>query len=94
MFTELTDKLIAAQAFVFFLAGFETSSTTLSFCMHELALNKSIQNEVYSEINDVIKKYGQPLCYESLKYLDLLERCLLGIDRFLIFCCFFFLNNS
>lgn len=77
---ELTDNLIAAQAFVFFLAGFETSSTTLSFCLHELALNKAIQDDVYSEISAVVKKYGEPLGYDSLKDLVLLEQCLLGKD--------------
>lgn len=78
IFQELTDKVIAAQAFVFFLAGFETSSTTLSFCLHEMAVNKDIQEDVFREIRRAVKKYGQPLNYESLRDLVLLEQCLLG----------------
>uniref|UniRef100_A0AAT9UTS1 Cytochrome P450 6DD3 n=1 Tax=Maconellicoccus hirsutus TaxID=177089 RepID=A0AAT9UTS1_MACHI len=78
---EFTDNLIAAQAFVFFLAGFETSSTTLSFCLHELAINKEIQNDVFEEIKRTVEKYGPTLSYESLKDLILLEQCLLETMR-------------
>lgn len=70
--------MIAAQAFVFFLAGFETSSTTLSFCLHELAVNMEIQKDLRREVEGVAQKYGLPLTYDGLKDLVLLEQCLLG----------------
>lgn len=70
--------MIAAQAFVFFLAGFETSSTTLSFCLHELAVNMDVQKDLRREVEGVAQKYGLPLTYDGLKDLVLLEQCLLG----------------
>lgn len=35
---ELTDNILAAQAFILFAAGFETSSSTIGFICRELAL--------------------------------------------------------
>lgn len=82
LFSEFTDNLIAAQAFAFFIAGFETSSTTMSFCLYELALNQEVQEQVFNEIHKIAKKYNNLLSYDSLKDLVLLEQCLLGEDIF------------
>ena len=43
IFTELTDTLLTAQAVVFFIAGFETSSSTIAFGLYELAQNQEIK---------------------------------------------------
>ncbi|KAL5235630.1 hypothetical protein ACI65C_003040, partial [Semiaphis heraclei] len=73
---ELTEELIAAQVFVFFLAGFETSSTTLSFCLHEMAVNQDIQKRVYDEINETANRHGLPFSYEAISSMNYLEQCL------------------
>ncbi|KAL7046236.1 hypothetical protein ACKWTF_002519 [Chironomus riparius] len=67
---------IAAQAFVFFLAGFETSSTTMTFALHELSLNQKIQEEVRENINKVLQKHNGKISYEALSEMDVLERCI------------------
>ncbi|XP_070507375.1 probable cytochrome P450 6a14 [Chironomus tepperi] len=67
---------IAAQAFVFFLAGFETSSTTMTFALHELSLNQKIQEEVRDNIKKVLQKYNGKITYEALSEMDVLERCI------------------
>lgn len=66
------------EVFVFFLAGFETSSTTLSFCLHEMAVNQDIQSRVCKEINETINKYGLPFTYEAISSMDYLDQCLKG----------------
>ncbi|XP_049814799.1 cytochrome P450 6k1-like [Schistocerca nitens] len=62
----LTTKEVAAQAWVFFLAGFETSSTTVSFCLYELARHRDIQKKVQEEIDDVLKKNNGDVTYDII----------------------------
>ncbi|XP_070161412.1 cytochrome P450 6B7-like [Polyergus mexicanus] len=72
----IDDMVIAAQSFIFFLAGFETSSTTMSFTMYELAANPKIQEKLYDEIRAAYEKHG---CFSydiisEMKYLDCVVR--------------------
>ncbi|KYQ47425.1 Cytochrome P450 6A1 [Trachymyrmex zeteki] len=71
---DFTDSLMAAQAFVFFVAGFETSSTTISNALYELALNEKIQHSLRKEINEVYAKYGEDLTYDNVKKMDYLDK--------------------
>ncbi|KAF5289036.1 hypothetical protein FQA39_LY03915 [Lamprigera yunnana] len=71
---ELTDEDITAQALLFFLGGFETVSTLLSFLCYELALNYEIQAKLQKEIDKTLVKCNGKLTYEALhemKYLDM-----------------------
>ncbi|KAI4468388.1 cytochrome p450 [Holotrichia oblita] len=73
----LTVQQIAAQSFIFFTAGFETSSMTMTFCLHELSFNQNIQDKLRHEIKSTLTKYNGELTYEalmSMQYLDLVIR--------------------
>ncbi|XP_058126453.1 probable cytochrome P450 6a14 [Anopheles ziemanni] len=72
---QLTMDDIAAQAFVFFLAGFETSSTTMSFCLYELALHQELQDKARANIEEVLKKYDS-ISYEAVHDMKYIEMCI------------------
>nr|QBC73130.1 cytochrome P450 mono-oxygenase [Osmia bicornis] len=71
---ELTDSLLTAQAFVFFSAGFETSSTTISNTLYELAVNQEIQNKLREEIMEYCSKDKGELEYETVKEMEYLDK--------------------
>ncbi|XP_034946151.1 cytochrome P450 9e2-like [Chelonus insularis] len=65
---------IIAQAFIFFLAGFETSSTYMCFLFHLLACHQDIQERLRIEINLAILKNDGKISYDILseiKYMDM-----------------------
>ncbi|KAG8228712.1 hypothetical protein J437_LFUL009394 [Ladona fulva] len=70
---------LAAQAMLFFSAGFETTSSLLSFAMFELSSSKNgkqIQRRVAEEVDKVIKEDGGMITYDGLKRMHLLDRVL------------------
>ena len=71
---ELTDSLLVAQAFVFFAAGFETSSTTISNVLYELALNQDVQDKLREEIKEYSTKNNGDWRYETIKDMIFLEK--------------------
>lgn len=58
--------------------GYETSSTTLTYCMYELSVNEDIQKKVRESVQNVMKKHGNKLSYESIGEMDYLEQCING----------------
>jgi len=72
----LTFNQIAAQSVVFFNAGFETSSTTLTFCMYELSINDEIQRKARESVIKVLEKHGNEYTYEAVNEMDYIEQCI------------------
>lgn len=74
----LTIPECTAQAFVFFLAGFETSSTTMSFALYELAKTPKYMRQAQREIDEVLAKYNGEITYDSVSEMKFLSSCLSG----------------
>lgn len=74
----LTFDQVSAQCFVFFLAGFETSSTTLAFCMYELSLNQDIQAKARKSVIEALTRSGGCLTFEAIGEMSYLEQCING----------------
>nr|CAD7456312.1 unnamed protein product [Timema tahoe] len=73
---DMTDGLLAAQCFMILIAGVEESSTTVSFCMYELALNPDIQDRVLEELETVLEEYDGSITYEAIQKMSYLDRVL------------------
>ncbi|XP_039312731.1 probable cytochrome P450 6a20 isoform X2 [Solenopsis invicta] len=60
-----TAEATAQVSFALFLAGFETSSTTATFALFELAQHQDMQEKVCKEIDEILAKHGD-LTYDAL----------------------------
>ncbi|XP_065372226.1 probable cytochrome P450 9f2 [Calliphora vicina] len=68
-FREWCDLEVVSQCFLFFFAGMEPSSVTMSFSVHELMENPDVQEKLYEEI----QKFSEDLEDDSLTY-DILHK--------------------
>ncbi|MCI4379078.1 hypothetical protein PGIGA_G00223700 [Pangasianodon gigas] len=69
----MTEDEIIGQAFIFLLAGYETSSNTLAFACYLLATHPDCQKKVQRELDDFLSRHGSVdyTNIQELKYLDM-----------------------
>ena len=71
---KLEDDDVVAQCIIFLLAGYETSSTTLSMTCYHLATNPDVQDRLQQEIDNVWTDEDEMPSYDTvheLPYLDM-----------------------
>lgn len=68
----LTMNQVTANAFLFVIAGYETTAATISHCLFEIARNEEIQRKVQAEIDEIL---GGNFNYEKVNDLKYLENC-------------------
>lgn len=72
-----SEDFLFAQASVFFSAGFETSSTEISFALFELAKHQTLQLRLRNEIKQMLIKTKGQLIYDDIyqmEYLDMVVK--------------------
>ncbi|XP_044731381.1 cytochrome P450 6k1-like [Chrysoperla carnea] len=72
---KLEGDILVAQAAVFFTAGFETTSSAISFTLYSLSYNPEIQIKLRKEIQAVIARNGGNFTYDCLKDMKYLDAC-------------------
>lgn len=70
----LTRDEISAAALLFFIAGYDTTASTMSFCVYNIATHPKVQERLVAEIVTVLG--DQEPDYDSIQKLEYLEMCL------------------
>ncbi|XP_073840778.1 cytochrome P450 6d5 [Musca autumnalis] len=73
-------EMIAAQLFLFYVAGFETSAATAAFTLYELSRNADLLQKAQEDVEQALEKHGS-LCYDSLKDMKFLDMCVMETAR-------------
>ncbi|XDV17071.1 hypothetical protein PO909_016515 [Leuciscus waleckii] len=71
----LSDHEILSQAMIFIFAGYETSSSTLSFLFYNLATNPEAMKKLQEEIDETFPNKA-PVDYEAVMNMDYLDGAL------------------
>lgn len=69
---------MAAQGLQFFVAGFETTASTISYTLYELCVNRNIQRKVREEIKNKLAGNKDVLTYEVVNEMKYLDMCIMG----------------
>ncbi|XP_011869165.1 PREDICTED: cytochrome P450 9e2-like [Vollenhovia emeryi] len=64
---------IVSQAFTFFFAGFDTSSTLMCFLAHELAVNREVQDRLREEVQQHLIEGNGEISYEALSKMSYMD---------------------
>ncbi|XP_047569459.1 cytochrome P450 3A12 isoform X2 [Lutra lutra] len=71
----LSDLELVAQSIIFIFAGYETTSTSLSFLLYELATHPDVQQKLQEEIDATFPKKAPPT-YDALVQMEYLDMVL------------------
>ncbi|XP_063618739.1 cytochrome P450 6B4-like [Cydia splendana] len=73
---DVTDEMIAAQAYTFYALGYKAITTTLGFLLYQLALNPVIQDNVVAEIKEMLEKHNEEITLQGILDLSYMGKVL------------------
>lgn len=74
----LTIEQCAAQSYLFYLAGFDTTASALAYTLFELVRNRDLLQRLQREIDETLRRHGGEITYEAIMEMQFLELCMLG----------------
>ncbi|GAB0100086.1 Cytochrome P450 [Sergentomyia squamirostris] len=66
----------AAQVFLFYIAGSESSAMTICFCLHELCHQRSLLLEAQHEVDAMLQRHNGNVTYDNILELNFLDKCI------------------
>ena len=70
----LSLEQVTAQSFFYFVAGYETSSTTLTFLLYELSQNQELQEKARQEVLEQLEKTHGEFTYDAISEMSYIEK--------------------
>lgn len=74
-----TVEQCAAQVALFYLAGFDTTASTISYSLYELSRKPQLLKRAQHEIDEIMAKYNNNITYEMINEMTFLESCVSGM---------------
>uniref|UniRef100_A0A182LXM8 Cytochrome P450 n=1 Tax=Anopheles culicifacies TaxID=139723 RepID=A0A182LXM8_9DIPT len=72
----LSDAQCAANVFLFYAAGADTSTGAITFTLHELTHNRDAMEKVQREIDEMMERHNGKITYDSINELKYLDMCI------------------
>nr|AFM08406.1 CYP6Z1 [Anopheles funestus] len=72
----LSEAQCAANVFLFYAAGADTSTAAISFTLHELTHNPEVMGKVQREIDEMMNRYNGEITYDNITELKYLDMCI------------------
>uniref|UniRef100_A0A1B6LPA4 Cytochrome P450 n=1 Tax=Graphocephala atropunctata TaxID=36148 RepID=A0A1B6LPA4_9HEMI len=70
----MTVEEISAEAFLFFVGAYESTSNTMMYCLYELACNTRIQEKLYCEVVEVLDRHNNDISYQALQEMSYMDQ--------------------
>lgn len=71
----MTIEQIAGQVFIFYIAGNETSSSTIAYTLYELTQNEDLMKRAQDDIKSTLEKHNGKVTYESVMDMKFIDLC-------------------
>lgn len=71
---KLNEEMVKSQIEILLLAGFDTTSTTLSYVTLMLAIHPHIQDQVFDELHSIYQTQDEETTYEHILKMNVLDR--------------------
>eukprot|EP00092_Neocalanus_flemingeri_P008738 GFUD01009411.1.p1 GENE.GFUD01009411.1~~GFUD01009411.1.p1 ORF type:complete len:510 (+),score=126.28 GFUD01009411.1:48-1577(+) len=79
---EEKELLLVAQAFILFMAGFDSASMMVSMAIHHLVIHEDVQKKLLAEIDTVLEEADGEVTHDVLQEMKYLDRVIQETGRY------------